>query len=584
MSRWLRVLALLLPWILLGCAAFPTSGPVEEVSEVGPGGRPPGIDVAAQPPLPGASPEAILEGFFAASESPVDGYMVARQYLTPDAAGSWRPESGIQIYDATGQSRVITSDGSALLRAPLVGRVDLDHVFTAVHEPGFSHNFHMTKVDGQWRIGHPGGGVLMSIQRFHRAFQAVPVYYLDAAGRKLVAQPVFLRQAEINPRSPDALVRALIGGPGSWLRPVVQDTLPAELQSSGTWVDDAGVAHVSLSPEIEALSAEQRVQAAAQLLFTLGYFDNVQGVQITVNGRPLSIRGADAEGVVRLEAVAQLAPSRPTVPRDLFGVRGGGVIRITEAPATQVSPLPGKLGSGWEDTPGRLAASWAGDRLGLVSDDAERLYLAQTDDGEPHEMYRGTALAKPQFDLTGQLWTFDNTPGGPAVVRIGTRGNLVVLPLPELAAASVVNFRVSPDLTRIAVIAQFGSVQRLGFLRLRGADQLIIDGWRELPLTTSRGQVVEFRDVAFVSAERLLVLAAGERDPQFTVYSLDVDGAQVTSQGPISDVDATSLTAMPIGGLGAVAVVTATDRGLRYEAQYRWPLLIDGVTDLAYPS
>lgn len=578
---WLLVL--LATAMLAGCASFPTSGPVERVSDAGQG-RPPGIDVAAQPPQPGASPEAILEGFFSASESPGEGYMVARQYLTPSAAGAWRPETGIAVYDATGQSRVVTADGAAELRAPLVGRVDVDHVFTAVHVPDFSHNFHMTKVDGEWRIGNPGNGILMSLQRFHRAFASVPVYYLDAAGERMVSHPVFLRQTDVSPQTPDVLVRAVIGGPGTWLRPVMTDMLPAEVASSGTWIDENGVAHISLSQEIEALSAEQRVLAAAQLLYTLSYFDSVTGVQITVNGRPLSISVADADGTVGFDAVAYLAADRPQVPRDLFGVTGNSIIRISEAPEWTPTALPGVLGGDWEVTPGRIAASWAGDRVGVVSADQHQLYAVAVPSGNPTLAFEGTQLVKPQFDALGQLWTVDNTPGGPVLVRLGVDGRLILLPVPELASAQVVGFRISPDMTRMAVIAQFGSVQRLGMLRLRGAEQLIVDGWRELPLNTSRGQLQAFRDVAFVSPERMLVLGASQRDPQFSVYSLDVDGAQVTSQGPISDVDAISLTAMPIGTVGAVAVVSATGRGLRFEAQYRWPTFIEDVSDLAYPS
>lgn len=583
-AAWRRFLVACLVVALAGCASFPTSGPVERVSDAGPGGRPPGIDVAAQPPQPGASPEAILEGFFAASEAPGDGYLVARQFLTPEVAGSWRPESGIQVYDATGQSRVVTADGAAVLRAPLVGRVDADHVFTAAHEPDFSHNFHMTKVSGEWRIANPGEGILMSIQRFHRAFQQVPVYYFDPTGTRLVTQHVFLRRSDINPQSPDALVRAVIGGPGPWLRPAILDALPAEVESSGTWVDEQGIARLSLSEEMEALSADQRQLAAVQLLSTLSRFDSILGLQITVNGRPLSIESGDAEGVVPLSVIEHYQVEREPAARDLFAVRETGIIRLDEEVGAEPVGLPGALGAGWEDVPGTIAASWQGELLAVVSQDRQRLYVAETATGSPTLLYSGEQLTKPQFDAAGQLWTIDNTAGGPVAVRVGDGGKPVLLPLPELASASVVAFRISPDMTRIAAVVQFGQVQRLGLMRLRGADQLAIDGWRELPVSTSRGVLSALRDVTFVSAERLLVLGAGERDAQFMVYSMDVDAAQVISQGPISDVDAVSLTAMPVGSLSAVAVITATNRGLRYEAQYRWPDLLEDVSDLAYPS
>ncbi|MGI5950839.1 MAG: LpqB family beta-propeller domain-containing protein [Brooklawnia sp.] len=582
MNRLMQALALLMVLVLAGCVSFPTSGPVEKVSDARPDGRP-GIDVAAQPPVPGASPEAVLEGFFAASEAAGDGYLVARQYLTPEVAGSWRPEAGITVYDSTGQSRVVTVDGSALLRAPLVGRVDTDQVFTAVHEPDFTHNFEMQQVDGEWRIGNPGEGILMSVQRFQRAFIAIPVYYLDPTGQRMVSQQAFLRQTDVNVQSPDALVRAAINGPGTWLRPAVLDALPAEVQSSGTWVDEQGIARLALSEQMEALSAAQRLQAAAQLLFTLGYFNSITGVQISVNGQPLSIPGADQDGVVTMDAVGRFDPQRPVAARDLFGVRDGSVIRLPDAAGAQVQPLPGLLGAGWEYTAGRLATNWGSDQVAVLTSDGRQLYTAATDEGTPGLVHQGTDMVKPQYDANGLLWSIDNTADGPVAVRIG-RGRVVTVPLSELGTAEVIAFRISPDATRVAVIADFGDRQELGMLRLRGTEQLVIDGWRVQPVSTSRGLVTEFRDVGFIAADRMMVLGAVERDPQFMVYALDVDGAVVTSQGPLSDVDAVGMTVMPLDNVGAVAVVTATSRGLRYEAQFRWSTLIEDVQDLAYPS
>jgi len=581
--RWLAVL-LLASLTLVACTSFPTSGPVEQVSVAAPGARPRGIDVAAQPPEPGASPEAILEGFFSASESPGEGYQVARQFLTPEAAASWRPESGIQVYDATSQSRVVTTDGSAVLRATLVGRVDLDNVFTAAYEPDFTHNFEMTQVDGQWRIGDPGPGILISLQRFHRAFAAVPVYYLDASGQRMVSQQVFLRQSDIDPDSPDALVRAVIDGPGGWLRPAVMNVLPTELASLGTWVDINGVAHVSLSEQIEALSADQRAQAAAQLLFTLSYFDTITGLLIEVNGRPLSIRGADTVGVVRMSSLARFAPERPTAPRDMFAVQDGVVIRISEAPNSVLSTVSGPLGGGWDETPGRLASSWAGDQLAVLSEDGERLFVSTNFNVEPVLRHTGTGLVKPQFDANGNLWTIDNTEEGPVAVRIPPIGEPLLLQLPDLDGARVVEFRISPDLTRMAVIVEAEDVQRLGLLRIRDAGEHALEGWRQLPVHTTRGLITSFRDVAFVSPERMLVLGAGERDTTFAVHSLDVDAALVTSQGPLNDEDPVLLAAMPIGTMGAVAVMTAGGVGLRFEAQYRWSPVVRGISDLAYPG
>ena len=576
--------AVTLALVLAACGRFPTSGPIETVGDGGSGERPTGIDVAAQPPSDGASPEAILEGFFAASESPADGYAVARQYLTDQAASSWRPEDGINIYDSSGQSRVITADGSAVVRASLVGRLGSDHVFTAVRDTEYNHNFELTTVDGQWRINNPGEGILMSRQRFQQAFQPVSVYFLSSAGSRLVPQQVFLRQAEFGSSAPDALVRAVIRGPGVWLRPAVLNALPDDVASSGTWVGDDGIARLALSEEIEALSADQRVQAAAQLLFTLSYFESIKGLQINVNNRPLSIPGADDDGIIGFGALSGYNPERPRAPRDLYAIQGSGIVRLPEVAGTAAVALPGPLGAGWDQQPGRLAVSWQGTLVGVVNSDGTNLYRAATIDGEPVEVYHGSALAKPQFDSAGRLWTLDNTADGVVAVQVPQQGTPLLVPIPEIGGGQVLSFRISPDLTRMAVIVQNGQTQQLGLLRLRGSDQGTIDGWRELPLNTAAGQIVAFGDVAFLSLGKMMVLGASERDAQLSVYSFDVDAAQVTSQGPLRDVDVVALTAMPLDGTVAAAVVTSTRLALRYEAQYRWEELLGDVSDAAYPS
>lgn len=582
MTRRIGLVLLVIVLGAAGCGAgFPTSGPMLRASDSRASERPPGIDVAAQPPEDGATPEAILAGFFSAAESSTDDYAVARQYLTPEAAASWRPETGVTVYDDTGQSRVITADGSAILQAPVVGRVSAERLFTGVHEPDFTHNFHMTQIDGQWRIANPGDGVLMSIQRFQRSFEPVPVYFLDLAGRRVVPQLVRLRPDAVQP---DGLVRALLTGPGPWLRLAVLNALPAEVQTSGTTLDADGVARVALSDEMAALSAGQRLQAAAQLLYTLSYFERVQGLQIVVNGQPLMVPGADADQVLRLSAVSALSGERMGATRALYGISEGLVVQVPDTAGGRLRPVAGPLGSGVPDPPGQLAVSWYADRFAVVNRDQDALYLASAGSAEIAAVYRGSLLAKPQFDAENGLWTVDSAESGPVAVRIDEIGESIAVPLGELSAARVVAFRISPDMTRLAVIAQFGQIRKLGLLRLRGSGQPVIDGWRELPVNTSRGLLTDLRDADFTGPNRLVVLGATERDPQLGVFSMDIDGGLITSQGPLNDVDAVGLTAMPTGSTTTMALVTATNRGLRYEAQYRWQQLTEQTSDLSYPS
>lgn len=159
-GRAMMALAITLS-LLVGCSAFPSSGPVQTVGDIDRDERSGGIRMAGRPPVAGASPESILEDFLAAAESSADDYSVARQYLTFSAASSWDPAAGIAIYDPSKFTRNLSADGAAVIQAGLVGRADDKRVFTSVRDEIYDHDFKMVQIDGEWRISDPGDGLLM---------------------------------------------------------------------------------------------------------------------------------------------------------------------------------------------------------------------------------------------------------------------------------------------------------------------------------------------------------------------------------------------------------------------------------------
>lgn len=563
---------------LSACTAIPSSGPVDHVEESSSPSQEPAIEVAPLPPAPGASPELILEGFFSAVEAPTNNYAVARQYLTPQAAKAWRPELGVTIYATGSQSRVVTADGSAILRAPAIGKLSAEGYYTAISDPGFTHNFQLTRVNGQWRIADPGEGVIMSATRFNRAFRPFDLFYVNRLGNAMVSEQIFLPGRDLKA---DVVVQALLTGPSPWLRSAVTDALPADTTSSGIWIDDAGVAHLSLSQHVEPLSEEQRVQMAAQLLWTLRGLNRVIGLTITVNGRPFAVRGMNDNGVLQINDLGALTPRTSQGRANLYAVQSGRVVTVQEAPSTNragfTSPFPANLKIG------ALSASQAAGVLAAVTSDGKQLW-ANTETQPAKLVFEGEGIRSVQFDSSHDLWWVAQQDGNPVLWRQSPDGKQTMTALEGLAGRNIVSLRISPDQTRVAVIVQNGDSQEFGLLRMRGTEKLTVDGWRVVPVMTNEGQVSLLRDVSWAGQRRLLLIGSSRDAKYFVVDSIDVDAADPTSLGPLGDVDPVVLAASSNASGIEAAVLTAAGQVLVYEAQFRWLQVLDKVSTIAYEN
>src|SRR5690606_28205339 len=108
-ARSLKTLAIAtLAFVLTACAGLPTSGPVGIEPLAGNTDTDPQITERASGPIAGAGPEAIVAGFIEAAITPADNWAIAKQFLTPELADSWRPGVGVTI-DVAG-SRAYGSD------------------------------------------------------------------------------------------------------------------------------------------------------------------------------------------------------------------------------------------------------------------------------------------------------------------------------------------------------------------------------------------------------------------------------------------------------------------------------------------
>jgi len=579
------MIALALAMTMTGCAEIPITGPVVQVSPAPVATDAPPVDVEPAPPVPGGNPDSILAGFLTAvaSGSPTR-FAIARQYLTPRAAEEWDPTQGVTIYSSDGPAPIVT-DQSAVLKTPVVGQIDAEGHFTAVDEPDYSHNFAMVQdSSGQWRIDDPGQGIFVSAYRFQSSFKVVPVYFFNRSLDKLVVENLYMNWADATPA---AAVEALLRGPSAWLSPAAVTVIPAQTKLFVSSVPvQSGVAQVSLTQAAAGLSEIQQVQLAAQLLSTLqGVSSSINGVRIDVAGVPLAI-GQDPGGVVRADTISAYTSVIAPISQDAYGLlEDGSVVKLPDSSNLTVQPVPGPLGvagSNWGDEVQSLAISPDGSTLALAS--AASLWLASTTSGAPaRKLYDATGLVRPQIDSDG-VWAISN--GDVPQLRLVSNSGLVSPPvdLTEVAGATIIAFRVSPDRARIAVIARFGDTDMIGLLRISSLTPLAADGWRPLVVDTGRGTLDKCFDVGWASSMQLLVLGSATKDASIVVYRLDVDAALVESLGPIGDDTPVGLAVQPRTDGQAVLVVTTSGMVLRYEDRTRWLSLVSGVVSIALPG
>ncbi|MCL2782467.1 MAG: LpqB family beta-propeller domain-containing protein [Propionibacteriaceae bacterium] len=573
-----QVVVIALACFLAGCAGIPTMGPVEEISQPPVVNGAPPVDIEPAQPMPGGNPDSILAGFLTAVASGNAGrFVVARQYLTPQAAENWDPTQGVTVYSSDNPAP-IGLDKSAVLRTPVIGRIDADGHYTAVSDPSFSHNFNMTKdADGEWRIDDPGTGIFISQYRFEQSYRAVPVYFFNKAFNRLVIENLYMNWGDATPA---AAVEGLLRGPSAWLSSTALSVIPPQTRLIGGIPVQNGVAQVSLTQQAAGLSDTQQVQMAAQLLRVLESFSYIKGVVIDVDSLPLTIRGADAQGVVRDSTIDAYQTIVASSSQDVLGLRDdGSVVRLSSLVGAYPQPILGPLGrADWGDVPTQLAVGSDGTTLAMTSDTG--LWVGSASSGQPaNEAIEATGLTRPQVDDNG-VWVVANG-DVPTLYQVALNGVQASAALTELAGAQVVAFRVAPDQSRIAVVAHFNDQDMLGLLRISSISPLTVDGWRPLVVNTGRGDLATCLDVGWVSPTQMIVLASASNDENVVAYRLDVDAALVESIGPIGGDAPVALSVQPHSEGTIALVVTTSGAVLRYEDRTRWTSLVSGLVVVA---
>lgn len=573
--------------LLAGCVSVPTSGRVERVDGAQQSCQN-CVNVEVAPPSPGDDPQQVVDGYLRANAYFQPTYDVAKRYLTRDAAQSWKPQDGVTVYDGA-----TSLDGDRVrLTGRTVGVVAQDRAYT-VRDLPLELSFTLVKQDGEWRIDAPPSGLLVASYAFDGLYSPYDLFFLangrptsqpgSAQSPVLVPDPIYLPKF----RSPDnvasALVKQLLTGPTTWLKPSVTTAIPpgTTLSVDSVTITD-GVASVSLSDSVLTLSDAQRSLLAAQIVYTLKEAVAIQGVAITVNQQGFRVPESDPTTLVvpTTSISTQLDPLSPNAGNQLYVVRDGKVF-LADAASGALRPFGGDLGTASVSS---LAVSVTDTDLAAVTAGGTRLVRTPTAaaGSQARTVLSGVeGLLRPQFTRFGELWALGRQDGKQRLWRI-VDGEKTMVNAPDLARRDVTAFRFSPDGVRIAFLERTPTGSRIDVARVNRGDRVDIEGLRELDTQqTNSPQLMQLKDISWLDATHLIVLGAATKKDTASPYAVSEDASTIIDQGE-------GLAWDPVGLAVLLrtqsAIVRSSDDRTWRDQGATWSPFVDNVQAVAYPG
>ncbi len=490
-ARGRVALAVLTLLLVGGCGGLPATSPVLPGRRVDDNVAPP-VHVVVPPPAKDASPDQVARDFIRAGaafqESDDNQQIVGKAYLAPGSVERWRPTSSVVVFDVKTALSVEPMPGNQIrLRTVAVATLDETGHYRE-NPPGtiVSVVFAMTKVDGQWRIELPesGFGMWLKSDDFDQLFTPFRIHYVSSPEHRLVAD---VRWFPPGPRLASALARAQLEAVPDYLRGAVETGIPegTKLAVDAVAVQD-GVATVTLNGSGQSGDPGRRRAMWAQFVATLTQpATGVAAVSLEVQyvGKiPVPSLSATISSVGDLGYAPEVVPP-PTRgilrsaegltlidPRQVDDLGARGKQSAQQPPVQDLPTVP----PGYTD----LAMSPDGSDLAAVGGDLRELsrWHGTTQVRVPAF---GSALTKPSYDVRGRLWVAGVADRTARIWTFDTTSAEATPPVPVdvpwLSGRVVVNLRVSPDGTRVAVISRLPGEQdyRLdiaGVVRTAGAE------------------------------------------------------------------------------------------------------------------
>ncbi|MET9394721.1 LpqB family beta-propeller domain-containing protein [Streptomyces sp. NPDC006624] len=585
--------------VLAGCASMPDSGDLRDVESTP--RQETQVRVFAVPPGEDAAPSEIVQGFLEALTSDDPHYKTARQYLTGEAAKTWRPElSTTVLTDGPGAKPESTGGGedtrqiSFRLTGTKVATVDARQAYAPATGPyGRTVHLKQDEKSGQWRIDALPQGVLIGQSDFQRNYMSVSKYYFAsnsvAAGTDsqptAVADPVYVRR-RVEPMT--QMVRSLLSGPTRWLNPVVRSSFPtgtALAKDAGALTpDDRNRLTVPLNDKAAGIGANRCDEMAAQLLFTLRTLSPaVDEVELRAGGTELCTLTQDAADAAAVRSSARH-------PDYLYFLDGKD--RLVRLPAgsddSEADPAPGALGEG--ETALRSVAVSRDERSAAgVSLDGRSLYVGSLVSGgslgEPVLRSQGGSeaerLTTPSWDAEDGLWVADRDPDRPRLLLLEEgKGEPVEVRTPSLDGR-IQSVRVAADGVRIALVVEKDGKKTLlvGLIERDGkpGEEPAV---RVVELRSATPELEEVTAMSWAGDSRLVVVGREHGGVQQMRY-VQVDGSTPDVPAPAALTGVKDVTAADDDELPLVAY--SVDGIVRLPSGAQWQKVTKGTAPV-YPG
>jgi hypothetical protein len=449
------------------------------------------------------------------------------------------------------------------------------------------------KESGEWRIENPPGGLWVEQFYFDLFYRAYELYFVGNGSSlvpDLIYQPALSNPANVA----SGLMKALLNGPSTWLKPAVSSAVPPNTTLSVDSVTITnGIAEVPLSDSVLALPDAQRSLLAAQIVYTLRQVGGVKGVLIKVNQQPYRVPGGDPNSlVISVDAIPQNMDPVPFVAGDqLYAVQSGAVKLVTATPdSLTVGKLSGALDGG-AFRADALAVSATNTDFAVTTDGRKTLRRGLITSGGPSTLpLPGVSeLLRPQFSRYGEIWDVGSEGGRQWIWMFTGDGqklktSKIALQVPK--GEKVTAFKISPDGTKIAFVRSTRTGSKLWLTRIIRSGKISVNGWRALNTTqtnqTNMPLIRNIADVAWVDATELLVLGASDPTVAFQPYRVVEDASRIAGQGNGENWKPVELAVSP----RRQTAIIVGDRGQtwKYDGS-QWSLFMkDPVTTIAYPG
>jgi hypothetical protein len=520
-----KLFAVMLVVLLLvtGCATVPTKGTIRNGSREGLAPEFGGVGVEAKPPRDNANPLVLVNGFLEAM-SDSRAFDVAREYMTPEAAAAWKPESQTVVYEQERDAVTSLRPDKIQLKARKIATIDeRGSWLPAKIDEVVDFDFNLVRLDGKYRIASVPPGVYLGSNQLDPKLAPRNLYFFTPGRDMLVPDPVYL-PVNLSPgQIATQLIQELLKGPTTRLGNGVVSLAPPGTEVQVSVPVEFGVATVALNDAVGSLPDTERRLLAAQIVWTLNQI-NLR-VKITVGGAPLL---PDDPDVLPFSNFAQFDPQVPTgALTELYGLRGGKVQRIEGLDgASDIAARPLKSSMLSDFRAESFAVNLRGDSGAIVTttEDGDRVvaysWLDNTDKSDPVQKIQTQGrVLRPSFDNHDNLWILDRADGTPRL-RFRDRDGKITEVVTSFRGDVPLELRMAPDGVRALMVmrskttgknyVQTGTIQTAG-------GKLVLGPLRDLHL--------HLEDITDAAWNKLGLLVSGTSSVSNAPWLVNTDGS-----------------------------------------------------------